>query len=219
MPTSRVRLRGAEKFGTKAEVKNLNSFRFLKQALDYEIARQVALLEGGGRMHQETRLYNTETGETAGMRSKEDAHDYRYFPEPDLVPLRISDEWLEGVRASMPELPAATRALHRELRAARIRRRRCSLRRALWRSISKQVARGLGRSEDGRQLGHGRPGGRAEGRGQRDRGIAGRAANLGELVALIAKGESDRQAGQGHLSPKMFESRRSRRRSSSSAKG
>src|SRR5271154_3778144 len=81
-----VRLRGAEKFGTKAKVKNLNSFKFLKLALDHEIARQVALIESGGRIAQETRQYHSETGETVGMRSKEHAHDYRYFPEPDLVP-------------------------------------------------------------------------------------------------------------------------------------
>jgi aspartyl-tRNA(Asn)/glutamyl-tRNA(Gln) amidotransferase subunit B len=104
-----VRLKGAEKFGTKAEVKNLNSFRFLKMALDYEIARQVSVLEAGGRIEQETRLYNVSTGETVGMRSKEHAHDYRYFPEPDLVPLRISEEWRERVRAQMPELPARKR--------------------------------------------------------------------------------------------------------------
>jgi aspartyl-tRNA(Asn)/glutamyl-tRNA(Gln) amidotransferase subunit B len=105
-----VRLKGAEKFGTRAEVKNLNSFRFLKQAIDYEIARQVGIIESGGTIHQETRLFNSDTGETSGMRSKEDAHDYRYFPEPDLVPLRVSDKWREDVRATMPELPAAKRA-------------------------------------------------------------------------------------------------------------
>jgi len=104
-----VRLRGAEKFGTKAEVKNLNSFRFLKMALDYEIERQVALLESGGRVIQETRLYNVESGETVGMRSKEHAHDYRYFPEPDLIPLRVSENWIAEVRSRMPELPAARR--------------------------------------------------------------------------------------------------------------
>ncbi|MGH9667100.1 MAG: Asp-tRNA(Asn)/Glu-tRNA(Gln) amidotransferase subunit GatB, partial [Bryobacteraceae bacterium] len=96
--------------GTKAEVKNLNSFRFLKLALDYEIARQVALIESGGRVAQETRLFSVETGETVGMRSKEHAHDYRYFPEPDLVPLRVSEEWLERVRSEMTELPADKRA-------------------------------------------------------------------------------------------------------------
>jgi aspartyl-tRNA(Asn)/glutamyl-tRNA(Gln) amidotransferase subunit B len=105
-----VRLKGAEKFGTKAEVKNLNSFRFLKQALDFEITRQIALIESGERVVQETRLYNPDLGVTFAMRSKEDAHDYRYFPEPDLVPLRISDAWIDRVRASMPELPAKKRA-------------------------------------------------------------------------------------------------------------
>src|ERR1700676_3323686 len=94
-----VMLKGAEKFGTKAEVKNLNSFRFLKQALDYEIARQVALIESGGRVEQESRLYNPDLGETFSMRSKESAHDYRYFPEPDLEPLRISEKWLNEIRA------------------------------------------------------------------------------------------------------------------------
>jgi aspartyl-tRNA(Asn)/glutamyl-tRNA(Gln) amidotransferase subunit B len=105
-----VRLKGAEKFGTKAEVKNLNSFRFLKLAVDQEIERQVGILESGGRVMQETRLFNPATGETVGMRSKEHAHDYRYFPEPDLVPLRVSEEWRDRIRSAMPELPAARRA-------------------------------------------------------------------------------------------------------------
>ena len=104
-----VRPKGAEKLGTKAEVKNLNSFRFAKMAIDYEIARQVALIEGGGKVEQETRLYNVASGETVGMRSKEHAHDYRYFPEPDLVPLRVSEEWLNEIRQTMPELPADKR--------------------------------------------------------------------------------------------------------------
>jgi aspartyl-tRNA(Asn)/glutamyl-tRNA(Gln) amidotransferase subunit B len=105
-----VRLKGAEKFGVKAEVKNLNSFRFLKQALDFEIARQVGVLEGGGRVVQETRLYDANRGETFSMRSKEDAHDYRYFPEPDLLPLTVAPNWIEEIRASIPELPAVKRA-------------------------------------------------------------------------------------------------------------
>jgi aspartyl-tRNA(Asn)/glutamyl-tRNA(Gln) amidotransferase subunit B len=105
-----VRLRGAEKLGVKAEVKNLNSFRFLKQALDYEISRQASVVEAGGRIIQETRLYDPEAGETASMRSKEEAHDYRYFPEPDLVPLLISEEWRGRLLAEMPELPASKRA-------------------------------------------------------------------------------------------------------------
>jgi aspartyl-tRNA(Asn)/glutamyl-tRNA(Gln) amidotransferase subunit B len=104
-----VRLRGAEKFGTKAEVKNLNSFRFLRMALDHEIERQVDLIESGGRVTQETRLFNVETGETVSMRSKESAHDYRYFPEPDLVPLRVSEAWMARIRGEMQELPSARR--------------------------------------------------------------------------------------------------------------
>jgi aspartyl-tRNA(Asn)/glutamyl-tRNA(Gln) amidotransferase subunit B len=104
-----VRLRGAEQFGTKAEVKNLNSLRFLKQAIDYEIQRQVGVIESGGRVMQETRLYNPNLGETIGMRSKEQAHDYRYFPEPDLLPLKISAEWRGRITESMPELPPPRR--------------------------------------------------------------------------------------------------------------
>ncbi len=109
-----VMLNGAEQFGTKAEVKNLNSFRFLKMALDHEIERQVEIVESGGRVMQESRLFNVNTGETATMRSKESAHDYRYFPEPDLVPLRISDAWMAEVRNATPELPAARRARFQE---------------------------------------------------------------------------------------------------------
>lgn len=104
-----VRKRGASKFGTKVEVKNLNSFRFLKMALDYEIGRQIEVMEGGGEILQETRLFSPDTGQTSGMRSKEHAHDYRYFPEPDLIPLRVSEEWLRHVEAQMPELPSARR--------------------------------------------------------------------------------------------------------------
>ena len=104
-----VRLKGADKFGTKAEVKNLNSFRFLKMALDHEVARQVAVLEDGGRVIQETRLYDPDAGETVSMRSKEHAHDYRYFPEPDLAPLWVSEAWMAAVRGRMPELPQSRR--------------------------------------------------------------------------------------------------------------
>jgi aspartyl-tRNA(Asn)/glutamyl-tRNA(Gln) amidotransferase subunit B len=104
-----VRPRGAEKFGVKIEVKNLNSFRFLKQALEYEIDRQIAALEDGGTLTQETRLWNTDEQRTLGMRTKEFAHDYRYFPEPDLMPLIVSEEWEERVRAGLPELPEARR--------------------------------------------------------------------------------------------------------------
>jgi aspartyl-tRNA(Asn)/glutamyl-tRNA(Gln) amidotransferase subunit B len=104
-----VRLRGAEKFGTKAEVKNLNSFRFLQRALEYEIERQVEVIESGGEVQQETRLYNVGAGRTESMRSKEFAHDYRYFPDPDLLPVSIDRVLVEKVRVEMPELPEAKR--------------------------------------------------------------------------------------------------------------
>jgi len=104
-----VRPRGADQFGVKIEVKNLNSFRFLQQALEYEIDRQIAIVEDGGTLTQETRLWKTDEQRTLGMRSKEFAHDYRYFPEPDLMPLIVSEEWEERVRAELPELPEARR--------------------------------------------------------------------------------------------------------------
>ena len=105
-----VRLKGAEKFGTKAEVKNVNSFRFIRAALAYEIERQVEVIENGGRVMQETRLWNSNEGRTYSMRSKEHAHDYRYFPEPDLPPLILSPEFLDESRGRLPELPEARRA-------------------------------------------------------------------------------------------------------------
>jgi aspartyl-tRNA(Asn)/glutamyl-tRNA(Gln) amidotransferase subunit B len=101
-----VRPRGATQLGTRAEIKNLNSFRNVARAIEHEVTRQVALLESGREVVQETRLWNADRGETASMRSKEDAHDYRYFPEPDLEALAVSDEWIARVRASLPELPA-----------------------------------------------------------------------------------------------------------------
>jgi aspartyl-tRNA(Asn)/glutamyl-tRNA(Gln) amidotransferase subunit B len=105
-----VRLRGTEKLGTKAEVKNLNSFRYLTHALEYEIERQIGLIEAGGKVSQETRLWNVAAGRTEPMRSKEFAHDYRYFPDPDLLPVVLSEPEIAGVRAAMPELPAAKMA-------------------------------------------------------------------------------------------------------------
>jgi aspartyl-tRNA(Asn)/glutamyl-tRNA(Gln) amidotransferase subunit B len=104
-----VRLRGTKEFGTKVEVKNLNSFRYLAKALQFEIERHIGILESGGRLPQETRLWNQPAGRTESMRSKEQAHDYRYFPEPDLLPVHVSSTWLEEVRASLPELPTRKR--------------------------------------------------------------------------------------------------------------
>jgi aspartyl-tRNA(Asn)/glutamyl-tRNA(Gln) amidotransferase subunit B len=104
-----VRRRG-EPLGTRREIKNLNSFRFMQQAIDYEVQWQIATLEDGGRIEQATVLFDPDTGETRAMRSKEDAHDYRYFPDPDLLPLIIDRDWVERTRAALPELPAAKRS-------------------------------------------------------------------------------------------------------------
>jgi aspartyl-tRNA(Asn)/glutamyl-tRNA(Gln) amidotransferase subunit B len=108
-PNLSLRLAGSNELGTKVELKNINSFKFAKAAMEYEIKRQTKVLDEGGKVVQETRLWDTEKGETAVMRTKEEAHDYRYFPEPDLVPLRITPEMVEEVRKTLPELPEAMR--------------------------------------------------------------------------------------------------------------
>lgn len=104
-----VRRKGDPEFGTRREIKNLNSFRFMQQAIDYEVQWQIDTLEDGGRIQQATVLFDPSTGETRAMRTKEDAHDYRYFPDPDLLPLVIAPEWVERVKAALPELPGAKR--------------------------------------------------------------------------------------------------------------
>ena len=102
-----VRPAGSDTLGTRTEIKNLNSFRFLERAIEFEARRQIEVIEDGGRIVQETRLYDPSKDETRSMRSKEDAHDYRYFPDPDLLPLEVTPDWLEAERASLPELPPA----------------------------------------------------------------------------------------------------------------
>ena len=104
-----VRPRGSEQLGTRCEIKNLNSFRFLEKAIDYEARRQIEILEDGGTIRQETRLYDANKDETRTMRSKEDANDYRYFPDPDLLPLEIPQSWIDQLKETLPELPAARR--------------------------------------------------------------------------------------------------------------
>jgi aspartyl-tRNA(Asn)/glutamyl-tRNA(Gln) amidotransferase subunit B len=101
---------GSTVLGTRSELKNMNSFRFLRQAVEFEVRRQAAILEGGGKVVQETRLFDPQRGETRSMRSKEEAHDYRYFPEPDLPPVRVPAAWVEEIRRSLPELPRARAA-------------------------------------------------------------------------------------------------------------
>ena len=105
-----VREKGAEKFGTRAEIKNLNSFRFVEKAINFEVARQIDLIESGGKVVQETRLYDPDKGETRSMRSKEEANDYRYFPDPDLLPLELTEELISEIRTTLPELPDAKAA-------------------------------------------------------------------------------------------------------------
>jgi len=108
-PNVSIRPKGQEALGTKVELKNINSFRFAKDALEYEISRQAELLDEGGTVRQETRLWNVQSGQTAVMRSKEGAHDYRYFPDPDLLPVTLDSEWIEELRQTIPELPSTRR--------------------------------------------------------------------------------------------------------------
>ncbi len=107
--------KGSKEFGTRAEIKNVNSFAALQRAIEYEIERQIEIVEDGGQVVQETRLWDDNARETRSMRGKEDAHDYRYFPEPDLMPLEISREWVEKIKSEMPELPSQKRARYQEI--------------------------------------------------------------------------------------------------------
>jgi aspartyl-tRNA(Asn)/glutamyl-tRNA(Gln) amidotransferase subunit B len=109
-----IRLVGEKELGTKAEIKNMNSFRAMQRAIEYEVERQVELVESGGRVVQETRLWNEASGTTESMRSKEEAHDYRYFPEPDLLPFEIDQEWIDRIKATMPELPEQKRTRYKK---------------------------------------------------------------------------------------------------------
>ena len=198
-----VRLRGAEKLGTKAEVKNLNSFRFLKMALDHEIARQVAVLESGGTIVQETRLYNAETGETVSMRSKEHAHDYRYFPEPDLTPLRISQAWIEEMRSQTPELPSQKRTRFRETYGLREYDAQVLTQ---TRAASDYFERAAAISGDPKTAANWVMGDlmgalKAAGKEISDSPVS--AAQLGELLALIQKGEISGKLAK-EIFPKMF---------------
>lgn len=199
-----VRLKGAPKFGTKAEVKNLNSFRFLKMALEYEIERQIEIVESGRKVQQETRLFNTETGTTIGMRSKEHAHDYRYFPEPDLVPLRVSEHWLGEVKARLPELPADRRKRYmsdygvREYDAQVL---------TLDRATGDYFERALKMSGDGRVTANWLTGdltGLLKAAGKEIGNSPVTPEHLGELVVLINKGELSGKLAKDIL-PKMFE--------------
>jgi aspartyl-tRNA(Asn)/glutamyl-tRNA(Gln) amidotransferase subunit B len=200
-----VRLKGEEKFGTRAEVKNLNSFRFAKLAIDYEIARQVALIESGGAIVQETRLYNVDSGETAGMRSKEHAHDYRYFPEPDLVPLSVSAEWLQEVKSQMPELPAQKRARFVEVYGLRDYDAQALTQSRALSEYYETVAATSGDPRAAANWVMGELSGalNAEGKEISESPIPAR--HLGELVAMIGTGELSGKLAK-EIFPKMFSS-------------
>jgi hypothetical protein len=145
------------------ELKNMNSFRYVQHALEYEAARQEALLQEGGAIVQETRLFDPKAGATHSMRRKEEAHDYRYFPEPDLVPLVVDPAWVAELRASLPELPAAKRRRYVEPRPARIRRGRPHGRPGAG-GLVRGRPRRVPPAEDRQQLGHGRAAATAAGR-------------------------------------------------------
>jgi aspartyl-tRNA(Asn)/glutamyl-tRNA(Gln) amidotransferase subunit B len=198
-----VRPKGQEELGTKAEIKNLNSFRFAKLALDYEIARQVAVIENGGKVVQETRLYNAATGETVSMRSKEHAHDYRYFPEPDLVPLRVSDAWQERIAKTVPELPADKRA--RFIRDYGIRDYDAQVL-TQTREMSDYFERAAKASGDGKMTANWVIGDLLGALKGQDIGQSPVSAEmLSELVALVAKGELSGKLGKDVFA-KMFAS-------------
>ena len=167
-----VRPRGQKKFGTKTEIKNVNSFRFIREALEYEIERQIDVIESGGKITQETRLYNADEGKTYSMRSKEQAHDYRYFPEPDLLPLVVDETWRAEIARTLPELPEARRA--RLVKHYGITEYDAAS--ADMHQIAGRPVRGSGEgreeSQARRQPGAGRIDGPAEGQGSRDRAVA-----------------------------------------------
>jgi aspartyl-tRNA(Asn)/glutamyl-tRNA(Gln) amidotransferase subunit B len=200
-----VRLWGAPDFGTKVEIKNLNSFRFMKLAIDYEVARQVSVIEGGGTIQQETRLFNPDTGMTMGMRSKEQAHDYRYFPEPDLVPLRISPEWQAEIRKTMPEQPAIKR--QRFVESFGLREYDAGVLTSS-RAIAEYFEEAAEASGDPKIAANWVMGdlmGMLKGAGKEIESSPISARHLGELVALVIKGDLTGKLAKEVL-PKMFES-------------
>ncbi|MCU1294185.1 MAG: aspartyl/glutamyl-tRNA(Asn/Gln) amidotransferase subunit [Bryobacterales bacterium] len=199
-----LRPRGAEKFGTKAEVKNVNSFRYVKMALEYEIERQAELLDAGEKVVQETRLYDVDSGRTVSMRSKEHAHDYRYFPEPDLVPLRVSEHRLNEVRHSLPELPPDRR--ERYVNEYGLREYDAQVLTAA-RETGDYYEAAVRVSADGRATANWVVGdlmGLLKAAGKEIAESPVPPAHLGELVALINKGELSGKLAKEIL-PKMFE--------------
>jgi len=199
-----VRPWGQEKLGTKVEIKNLNSFRFLREAIDYEIARQVAVIEGGGAIRQETRLFNPDTGITASMRSKEEAQDYRYFPEPDLAPLKIGVSWLSRIKSEMPELPGQRRLRFMTDFALREYDAQVLTASRPLADYFEEVARVSGDAKIAANWVMGDLAGLLKAAGQDIEDSAVSAQHLGELVAMIVKGDLTGKLAKDVLL-KMFE--------------
>ncbi len=183
-----VRPVGAKRLGTRSEIKNLNSFRFVKQAIQYEIARQVAIVESGGTVYQESRLFNTLPGTTSSMRGKEDSHDYRYFPEPDLPPLVISNGRLASIRAAMPELPPAMRARFTEQYGLTDYDARVLTLTAATASYFERAAKAAGNPKAAANWVQGELMGALNAAGKSIQESPVTASQLGDLVALVNKG-------------------------------
>ena len=219
LPLRRQRLgaaaRVSTKLGTRCEIKNLNSFRFMQDAIEFEVRRQIELIEDGGTVVQETRLYDPDQRETRSMRSKEDAQDYRYFPDPDLPPLVIDEEWIERIQAEMPELPAAKRTVCRRIRRSpRTTRGSSTASRRRSRATSRHArAAPARRRQARRQLDARRVLRRAEQRGHRDRAKPGvRGATRARLLQRIARRHDLRQDRQGRVRRDVGRRARRRRR-------
>ncbi len=184
-----VRPRGTEKFGVKTEIKNLNSFRFVEKAIEFEVGRQIEVLEAGGKIQQETHLWDPVREETRPMRSKEFANDYRYFPEPDLPPLRVPPDLVEKVRTEMPELPDATpRPLHRRLRPDGIRGRRLIDEREVA-DYFEATLPGTEESQGRGELGHDRSAARRARKRQVDRRGGSAGGEVGALLKMVEEGK------------------------------
>ena len=180
-----VRKPGGE-LGTRCEIKNVNSFRYVQQAIEYEARRQIEIIEDGGKIKQETRLFDPNKGETRSMRSKEHAHDYRYFPDPDLLPLVLDPNWVSEIKATLPELPDEKRARFTRTTASALRRRRAGLRKGDRRLL--RVRRQGPRCQAGRQLGDQRSRRVAQQGRQGHHRLPVSAGSLGGLIDLIAEG-------------------------------
>ena len=208
-----VRPKGEKKFGTRAEIKNINSFRFVEKAIEFEVERQIDLLEGGGKVVQETRLYDSDKDETRSMRSKEEAKDYRYFPDPDLPPLVLDEAFIADVKKTLPELPDAKRArFMKDYGLTAYDAGVLTGSRELADYYEQVVRESEGRSQDRGQLGHGRTGGVPEPRQQGYYRVTGDGRHDDGTAQAPRRQHHLRQDRQGSLRGHVERRRRRRRR-------